>query len=180
MAQLPARYRFLETIRPLPRMVTEALALYDVREAPGAADNPAILRWAAEIGDAKVARTYTADAVPWCGLFMAVVAKRAGKAMVADPLWALNWGRFGIAAGQPMLGDVLTFLRPTGGHVALYIGESAASYHVLGGNQSDRVCFAEIAKTRLRAVRRPAYVNRPATVRPIIIGASGRLSANEA
>ncbi|ARS27012.1 TIGR02594 family protein [Sphingomonas sp. KC8] len=177
---LPEKYRFLNTLKPLPRMVQEALRLFDTREQPGPGNNPVIMRWVAELADPAVSRVYTADAVPWCGLFLAIVARKAGKQPVDQPLWALNWGRFGSAVGQPMLGDVLTFVRPEGGHVAIYIGESARSYHVLGGNQSDRVCFAEIAKTRLRAARRPAYTSQPATVRPYILGTSGVFSANEA
>jgi len=178
--ELPRPYRFLGTLDPLPRMVEEALKLFGTREQPGPGDNPVIMQWAKDLGDPSVRKVYTADAVPWCGLFMAIVARRAGKAPVNGPLWALNWGRFGKEVGQPMLGDVLTFVRPQGGHVALYVGESAASYHVLGGNQSDRVCFAEIAKTRLRAARRPDYAVQPATVKPYILGSDGVLSTDEA
>lgn len=181
MATLPARYAFLSGIDQRPRMIEEALKLLGTVEVPGPGNNPVILSWARELGDPSVARVYTADAVPWCGLFLAIVARRAGYAPVTDPLWALNWGKFGVAAGQPMLGDVLTFVRPEGGHVALYVGESASTYHVLGGNQSDKVSFTEIAKTRLRAVRRPAFrIGRPASVKPYIIGASGLVSTNEA
>jgi hypothetical protein len=73
---------------------------------------------------------------------MAILAKRSGNEIVKDPLWALNWGTFGIFANQPMLGDVLAFVRQTAdgkkaGHVALYIGEDDKAYHTLGGNQSD-------------------------------------------
>ena len=175
-----ARYDFLNRIGALPRMVQEALKLHGTREQPGPGDNPVIMAWVRELAMPGVARVYTHDSVAWCGLFMAVVAKRAGKVPVADPLWALNWGRFGVAAGQPMLGDVLTFIRDGGGHVALYIAESRTTFHVLGGNQSDRVCFTEIAKSRLRAVRRAAYVNPPASVRPYLVGASGKVSVNEA
>lgn len=178
--QLPKPYQFLGALDPLPRMVAEALRLYGTREQPGPGDNPVILQWAKDLGDPSVARVYTADAVPWCGLFLAIVAKRAGKVPVKDPLWALNWGKFGQEAGQPMLGDVLTFVRPQGGHVALYVGESAATYHVLGGNQSDRVGFTEIAKSRLRAARRPVYAVQPASVRPYVLGTAGAVSTNEA
>lgn len=180
MVNLPEKYRFLNALDPLPRMVREAVMLFGTREQPGPGDNPVIMRWVIELGDPAVKRVYTADAVPWCGLFMAIVARRAAKNPVDQPLWALNWGRFGSAVGQPMLGDVLTFVRPEGGHVAIYIGESAKSYHVLGGNQADQVCFTEIAKTRLRSARRPAYRNQPATVKPYILGTSGIFSANEA
>ena len=179
-----ANYAWLDTLSgPLPRMVTEARALLGTKELSGAADNPAIMAWAKEIGGG-VAKVFTADSVPWCGLFLAIVARRAGKTPVVDPLWALNWGKFGEPAGQPALGDVLTFMRPlpnggTAGHVALYIAEDKTAYHVLGGNQSDKVCFTRIVKERLRAARRPPYMSRPLSVRPYIVSETGPLSSGE-
>lgn len=177
VAALPAAYRWLGGIGPLPRILAEALALYGTEEGRDAADNPRILDWARETG---LAAAYCADAMPWCGLFMAVVARRAGWAVPDAPLWALNWGRFGVAAPRPMLGDVLTFVRPGGGHVALYVGEDADAFHVLGGNQHDRVAFARIARRRLRAARRPAYRWAPATVAARRLSAEGTLSTDEA
>ncbi|TMJ18597.1 MAG: TIGR02594 family protein [Alphaproteobacteria bacterium] len=174
------KYNFLNKLDPLPKMIQKALELYHTDEQPGPGDNPVIMAWVKELGDPDVKSVYTADSVAWCGLFMAVVAKRAGKPGVEKPLWALNWGHFGTKAGQPMLGDVLTFIRPEGGHVGLYIGESQASFHVLGGNTSDTVTFAEIAKTRLRAVRRPPYNVQPATVKPYLLGSNGKFSTDEA
>ena len=175
----PKNYAWLDRLAPLPRMIAEARKLLGIVEVPGKADSPIIMGWADELGGA-IERAYTADAVPWCGLFLAIVAKRAGKAVPDEPLWALNWGNFGERVAQPGLGDVLTFQRPGGGHVALYIGEDKAAYHVLGGNQSDQVCYARIAKIRLRAARRPAYVAKPATAKPYILAATGALSRNEA
>jgi uncharacterized protein (TIGR02594 family) len=174
---LPSEYRWLETIGPLPRMVEEALKLLGTVETAGPANNPTILSWAKEVG---VPAVYTADSIPWCGLFMAVVATRAGKPLVSSPLWALSWSKFGVAGGQPRLGDVLTFVRNGGGHVALYIGEDDVSYHVLGGNQHDCVCFTSVAKARLYACRRPAYNQMPETARPFTLARSGSLSSNEA
>jgi len=177
----PKNYAWLDNagkvVPPLPRMVVEARSLVGVHEAPGAVDNPAILKWAGEVG---LNHEYTADSVPWCGLFMALVAKRAGKTPPAAPLWALNWAKFGDPAGQPGLGDVLTFIREGGGHVALYIAEDATTYHVIGGNQSDQVCFTRIEKGRLHSARRPHYMNQPASVRPYIVTAQGGVSTNEA
>ena len=175
-AALPPAYRWLAVAGTLPRMLREGLALYGVCERAGAGDNPVILDWAREAG----VTGYRADAVPWCGLYLAVVAMRAGWAVPAAPLWALNWGRFGVAADRPMLGDVLTFVRPGGGHVALYVGEDDAAYHVLGGNQGDQVGFARIARGRLRAARRPAYRWRPATVAVRRLAAGGGMSVDEA
>lgn len=174
---LPQQYRWLDLIGVVPRMVSEATGLFGQVETPGPANSPTIMAWAREVG---LTATYTADSVPWCGLFMALVAHRAGKPFPTSPLWALSWAKFGVDAGQPRLGDVLTFVRKGGGHVALYIGEDQQAYHVLGGNQSDAVSFARIGKERLYRARRPDYQQRPASVRPFVLAANGTLSGNEA
>lgn len=174
---LPAQYAWLSK-ETGPRMIVEALKLFGTVEAAGSKDNPIILAWAAEIG---LAKTYSHDSIPWCGLFIGLVAKRAGKDVVDSPLWALSWADFGKpAAGAPMLGDVLAFKRDGGGHVALYVGEDAGAYHCLGGNQSDQVCISRIAKSRLYKARRPIYNVQPSNVRKIVLASNGRLSSNEA
>ncbi|KRR18138.1 TIGR02594 family protein [Bradyrhizobium retamae] len=174
---LPAQYAWLSK-EPGPKMILEALKLFGTVEAAGSKDNPTILAWAAEVG---LAKTYSHDSIPWCGLFAAVVAKRAGKGVVDSPLWALSWAEFGKPAeGGAMLGDVLTFKRDGGGHVAMYVGEDASAYHCLGGNQSDQVCITRIAKARLYRARRPIYNVQPANVRKIVLVANGKLSSNEA
>jgi uncharacterized protein (TIGR02594 family) len=175
---LPSRYAWLAR-EPGPKMIVEALKLFGAMEKPGSANNPTIVAWAKEVGG-EVADIYKADSIPWCGLFMAVVAKRAGKELPKHPLWALSWSAFGAKAPAPALGDVLVFTRGGGGHVGLYVGEDASAFHVLGGNQSDRVCIARIAKARLYAARRPLYRIQPANVRPIHLEATGALSLNEA
>ena len=159
-------------------MLEEARKLYGTFEAPGPADNPVILGWAKETGLAKV---YNDDAIPWCGLFMAVVAKRAGKPVVEGPLWARNWAKFGKAADRAQLGDILVFRRAQGsGHVGLYVGEDYGAFHVLGGNQSDGVTITRIARDRCIAIRRPAYRKAPASAKPVQLAANGVLSTNEA
>ncbi|MGB3043670.1 MAG: TIGR02594 family protein [Xanthobacteraceae bacterium] len=173
---LPAVYSWLRD-EGGPRMIVEALKLYGTLEAPGARDNPTIIGWAREV---DLIKTYSHDSIPWCGLFMAVVAKRSGKPIVDSPLWALSWADFGRLAPEPMLGDVLTFKRDGGGHVALYVGEDAGAYHCLGGNQSDKVCITRIAKSRLYRARRPAYNVQPDNVRRIALAPTGKLSTNEA
>lgn len=171
-------YEWLGTIGQLPKMVEQALMLYGVHETAGAANSPAIMAWAQETG---LEHEYTADQVPWCGLFMALVAKRSGYDFPAHPLWALNWQNFGAAEAQPVLGDVLVFIRPEGGHVGLYIAEDRMAYHVLGGNTSDQVKVARIEKTRLKAVRAPLFkIGRPASAKPYLVASSGALSRNEA
>jgi uncharacterized protein (TIGR02594 family) len=157
-------------------MTQEALKLLGTIETPGSGDNPTIMAWAREIG---VQKTYTADAVPWCGLFMGVVAHRAGKQIPSTPLWALSWAQFGVDEGQPRLGDVLVFTRNGGGHVTQYVAEDQTAFHCLGGNQGDKVCIERIAKARLYRVRRPAYSVMPASARPYVVQPTGNLSENE-
>jgi len=174
------RPAWLAGVDPLPRMVAEGLALVGTREKVGPGDNPVIMAWARELG---LADAYTADAVPWCGLFMAIVAKRAGKPAPSNPLWARNWTKFGIVppGGVAGLGDVLVFQRAGGGgHVGLYLGQDASAFHVLGGNQGDAVNIARIARSRCIAVRRPVYRIQPDSVRQYNVDARGGLSSNEA
>lgn len=178
----PNDYDWLDKIGILPRMVVEARKLVGVVEGSGAANNPTIIDWAKEVS-INIGNIYTSDEVPWCGLFMTVVARRAGKTPPVKPLWALNWQKFGEDGGQPELGDTLVFIRqtPTGvaGHVGLYIGEDAAAYHVLGGNQSNRVCFARKDKDRIRAIRQPLYMQRPASAQPYLLDERGRPAKKE-
>ncbi|WP_296577535.1 TIGR02594 family protein [Phreatobacter sp.] len=173
-------------------MIVEALKEFGTLEAPGDADNPKIIGWQEELEAAGLGRAYAAvyrhDAIPWCGLFMAIVAHRANleRRTERNPprlyLSALEWASFGISVpkGAAALGDVLVFKRKGGGHVGLYIGHDASAFHVLGGNQSDRVTISRLSKQRLITVRRPAYRAQPANVRPIALAASGSLSVNEA
>ena len=194
---LPAQYRWLET-EPGPRMIVEALKQYGTLEAPGEADNPKIIGWQAELEAAGLGHVYAGvyrhDVIPWCGLFMAIVAHRANieRRPERNPprlyLSALEWAAFGtsVPKGAAALGDVLVFKRKGGGHVGLYVGQdspnknSASAFHVLGGNQQNRVSITRLSRNRLVAVRRPPYRTQPANVRPILLAASGSLSVNEA
>lgn len=168
----PKNYEWLGRIGTLPRMVSEALKEYGTVEGVGSANNRKILSWAVET---KLSRPYTADSVPWCGLFIALICHRAGKAYPrANPLWALNWAHFGKDGGQPILGDVLVFTRTGGGHVGIYIAEDREYYHVLGGNQDNSVSIKRIAKNRLYAVRRPPFLFRlPKSARSYIVSSGG-------
>ncbi len=170
---LPESYAWLRR-EPGPPLLNEALQLYGVQEEPGDADNPLILSWAKEL---NVTDCYYHDATAWCGLFMGIVANRAGYALpFAAPreiLWAMNWKRFGDPAPVPMLADVLVFARPGGGgHVGLYVGEDAEAYHVLGGNEGDAVSIVRILRWRFVAARRAAGLVAP-NIRPIRLSPSG-------
>ena len=177
----PAGYEWLGRIGQLPRTISEGLALLGTAEIVGKGSNRTIMGWRDELNQAGVAISgYSDDDIPWCGLFAAIVAHRAGKAVVTSPLWARNWSNFGAGFRSGALGDVLVFVRNGGGHVGFYVAEDASAYHVLGGNQGNRVSITRIAKDRCIAVRRPIYTVTPGSVKPYQVKAGGALSRNEA
>ena len=177
MNPLPGNYRWLSA-EAAPRHLVEAVKLHGVLETPGAKDNPTIMGWADEVGIAR--NVYSSDEVPWCGLFVSVIMKRAQRDVVASPLWARSWSTFGVEADTAMLGDVLVFSRNGGGHVGIYVGEDKDCYHVLGGNQSNQVNVTRIMKSRCIAIRRPPYRQQPDNVRVVQLSARGAISTNEA
>jgi len=97
-------------------------------------------------------------------------AVRAALGIQLRPIWGAIW--------PALVGRILTFIPPQGGHVALYVGEDSTTYRRLGGNQTDQVCTARLDKTRLRAVRQPLYKSMPSTVKPDIVKAHGGISTD--
>lgn len=180
---LPSQYQWLTKL-DLPRTIQLGLAEFGVVEVVGRGSNKTIIGWRDELNQAGVVITgYSDDDIAWCGLYAAIIAfRRKGKAseVVLDPLWARNWAQYGAKVQQACLGDVLVFSRPGGGgHVAFYIAEDAEAYHVLGGNQGNRVSITRVAKDRCIAIRRPPYLVAPKSVKPYRVSAAGSLSRNE-
>lgn len=174
--KLPKKYEWLAQ-EGAPRHLLKALELYGVTEIVGPKHNPIILEWAKEVG---LASQYKSDEIPWCGLFIAVVMKRAERQVVEYPLGARNWVNFGVKSPSPMLGDVLVFSRTNGGHVGIYVGEDDKYFHVLGGNQGNAVSIVKILKSRLLDARRPPYHTPPLNIRKIFLNINGPISDNEA
>ena len=82
-------------------------------------------------------------------------------ALGTNPYWARNWLLFGQET-KPVTGAVLIFERGSGGHVGFAVGQDDTHFYVLGGNQSDAVTIARIAKPRLLGARwRATYPPRP-------------------
>lgn len=170
-------YSFLNTEKS-PKILVEAVKLIGIKEVVGKVHNPIIMSWAKDLDLQKI---YTADEIPWCGLFIAYACHKAGIDVVDKPLWALSWAKWGTKVTEPMLGDILTFKRDGGGHVGIYVGEDKDCYHVLGGNQGNAVSVTRIVKSRLYQARRTAWkVAQPANVRKVYLNAKGIVSKNEA
>lgn len=161
---------------------------FGVKEVVGKGSAKTIIDWRDELNGAAPAGKplvsgFQDDDIPWCGLFAAIITFRRKKdiaEVVKAPLWARNWAKYGVKSPQAALGDVLVFVRNGGGHVGFYIGEDQTAYHVLGGNQSNKVCFTRIDKARCIAVRRPPYVTLPKAAKPYQLAPTGTVSTNEA
>lgn len=123
--------------------------------------------------------------LPWCGDFVETCIRLPlpGEpfpgALGENPYWARNWLRLG-AEISPCYGAVVVFERGSGGHVGFAVGQDATTLHVLGGNQSNAVTVARIAKTRLLGARWPATFPRPTTIRLPQMTVGGKISTNEA
>lgn len=97
-------------------------------------------------------------------------------------LSARAWGSFGIKT-KPTPGAVMVFWRQSPdsglGHVGFYAGEDDKAYRIVGGNLSDSVSLAWIAKDRLVDARWPSSVSAPIPA-PLQIARTDQLSWNEA
>lgn len=161
-----------------PKVLVQAIKLFGTKEIVGPQHNPVIIGWAEELG---LKKDYNSDEIAWCGLFVAICAKRAGKNIVNNPLWARNWAKWGTKVDTAMLGDMLVFSRGSGGHVGFYVGEDTKAYHVLGGNQGNAVSVVRIDKKRCVGIRRTTWsVAQPKEVIQVFLDAKGNLSTNEA
>lgn len=180
---LPTQYQWLTELRGLPNTIKLGLELFGIQEVVGKGSNKTIIGWRDELNQNGVKIDgFSDDDIPWCGLLAAIVIFRRAKdptEVVESPLWARNWANYGVKVSQPFLGDILVFVRNGGGHVGFYVGEDANYYHVLGGNQSNKVCITRIEKSRCIAKRMPPYKVVPRAAKQYKLAASGGISTNE-
>ena len=161
-----------------PAWLKTAESTIGVREVPGAANSPTIMRWARQVGR-YLGIPYAADSTPWCGLWTAWVFDQHGITPPPIAIRASQWGTWGTKLTRGTPGAVLVFTRAGGGHVGLYASEDEDNYHVVGGNQSDSVSVMKLAKNRCTAIRWPAGQPAP-TSGPVFRRFDGRVSTNEA
>ena len=158
----------------------EARRCLGIREIAGSKTNPIIAGWLDELGAG-----WNDDEAAWCGTFVGhcIASTLPDEPLPANPFGARQWEKFGVPLKTPALGAILTFWRTSPaswqGHVGLYGGEDATNYHVVGGNQSNMVSIAKVAKSRLTAMRWPATVALPTAGR-VVGDLAGGVSTNEA
>jgi len=173
-------YDYLNTVAK-PRHLQIATSYLGVKEIPGKGSNPIILQWAKNIGVDKI---YKDDDMAWCALFFANTMKEAGRPIALettdlyDYIRALKYQHIFTGVENPGIGDILIFQRKEGGHIGFYVGEDESCYHVLGGNQGNKVSIIRIEKSRCVAKRRPPYITF--NPEPYHVSATGQISKNEA
>jgi uncharacterized protein (TIGR02594 family) len=161
-----------------------ANSLQGTNEYPGSSNNPKILKWADSIAAVSsrlnwIDDFYDKDSIPWCGLYVGYVMLQAGygSQLPKNPLGAKEWLNFGEKT-TPRQGAVMVFSREGGGHVGFYVSEDADYYHILGGNQSDTVNIAKIAKSRFVGARWP--VGEDTVTEKLVKKFDGKITTNEA
>lgn len=146
--------------------------LMGLEEFRGVPSNPVILRWAKDINAAP--SWYNSDEKSWCALALNRVLMACQLPMARttplepqgyDLLRAKTFESYGQSLAIPALGCIMTFTRPEGNHVGIYLGERKDAYSILGANQSDIVDIAWVSKNRLTSIRWPNGVPLPTTGR---------------
>ena len=166
---------------PVDRMpwYHEALRLVGTKEIEGPASNRDILEMADRLDVA-----YDNDDIPWCGLFAGhcVGASLPDEALPTVVLRARAWEAFGVPT-TPQLGAVMVFWRRSPdsglGHVGFYFAEDERTYHILGGNQSDRVSVARLRRDRLLTARWPTTALAPEDTVVTVDGSAAAVSTDE-
>jgi uncharacterized protein (TIGR02594 family) len=172
-----------EISRPL--WLEAGIKLINVKEKPGAADNPEILAWAREEGG-DIAREYTHDSIAWCALFANHILSKAGE-KGTETLWALDFAGHwpSVKLDGPAVGAFAPMKRTGGGHIICIVGrDQHGNIMGLGGNQSDQVSIVPFPVSRLnQGFWWPKNVPAPRSVglsQLPLVKSDGRVSSSEA
>jgi uncharacterized protein (TIGR02594 family) len=149
-----------------PKWLALARADLGIRELPGAAANPAIMR-AWQYCDYKPP---AGDETAWCSAKANEWLQCAGLPGTRAPN-ARSWLKWGAGLDKPKPGCITVFWRdrPDGweGHVALYVGPGSRpnTIEVLGGNQGNGVSIAEYSTDKLLGYRWPTTGSNSRTLK---------------
>ena len=100
--------------------------------------------------------------LPWCGDFVetCLALTLPNLPLPTNPYIARNWLQLGHTV-DACFGSVLIFWRGSrfgkSGHVGFYYSEDKDNYHVLGGNQNNRIGISKVSKSRLLGARLPDF-----------------------
>lgn len=175
--QIPNQYQWLNNIGTLPKLIAAAMQYLGVKEIPGKASNPVIMNMAKQLGITDI---YTNDDEPWCALFISFLCFICGKpiAFSYNLIRAISFSTWGnkVELYDIRLGDIVVIKRKGGYHVCLAIANTdKGTLHVIGGNQSNQVCFTEINKEDIVAVRRNYKTGLPESAKVYKMDSTGNL-----
>jgi uncharacterized protein (TIGR02594 family) len=138
-----------------PDWVAIAKREVGTKEIKGKKDNPRILEYhAVTKGHPKT------DEVAWCSSFACWVMEQAGY-LSTKSSWAKGWLKWGKDLGKPAYGALAVFDygvkngKDMGGHVGFIVGKCKDQLIILGGNQSDQVCYSKFKTTKIAGYRVP-------------------------
>lgn len=143
------------------KWIDEAVKMIGVREAPGAANNPEVVKLFKEIKRGGIKD----DSVPWCSAFVGAMLERAGITSTRFE-GAKSYLQWGVNLAAPAVGCIVVFERTGGGHVGFVLGEDGAgNLLVLGGNQADAVNVRAFSRDRAKGYRWPSGIALPKTMK---------------
>lgn len=149
--------------------IGEARKHIGLAEIKGSKHNAEIIKWLTELK-----AWWKDDETPWCGVFVAWCLKSAGIPYPKDWYRALAYADKTKKLKAPCYGCVAVKTRKGGGHVCFVVGMTPSGKLVcLGGNQSDKVCFALYDKSDFEGFYWYGKTNTPLAIRfelPILSG----------
>lgn len=142
--------------------IAEAKKHLGLQEIPGKQHNPTILKWLKELK-----AWWADDETAWCGTFVAHCLKVAGIAYPTHWYRALDYVNYGTKLAKPAYGCVAIKTRKGGGHVCFVVGRDMSSGKLvcLGGNQSNKVCYALYSESEFQEFRWYGLTPQPASKR---------------
>ena len=153
----------------------EAKRHVGLREIPGKNHNQTILDWIKNLGG-----WFKDDETAWCGTYVAHCLKTAGIAYPKHWYRALDYLNYGVALKKPAYGCVAIKTRKGGGHVCFVAGRDKKTGKLvcLGGNQSNKVCYALYSESEFKEFRWYGKTSRPADHRYELPEFDGVASSN--
>lgn len=116
-------------------------------------ENPAILKY---FDAFTLNKSLVTQKTSWCSIYLNWIMWQLGLSRSRN-ITARSWLQCGIDVKHASMGDIAIFWRESPnswtGHVGIYFSETDEQILILGGNQSDKVSFKWMKKTRLLGYR---------------------------
>lgn len=142
-----------------PKWITIAKGEIGVKEKRGG-ENPRIIEY-----HKATSLKAGEDEIAWCSAFVNWVLKKSGY-KGTNSAAARSWLKYGTVTKVFKANSIVVFKRGSStwqGHVAFAIADKGTHIKVLGGNQSDQVCYALYPKAKILGYTWP--VEQPVIMR---------------